>query len=60
MMNKYRISHANHANQTGHELGHAINRLFIDSDSKTLNRLYQKALKMGIVLDYYAAANMHE
>ena len=60
MMNKYRISPANHANQTGHELGHAINRLFIDSDSKTLNRLYQKALKMGIVLDYYAAANMHE
>lgn len=60
MMCKYRVSPANHSNQTGHELGHAIDRFFLDTDVKTLDRLYKKALRENIVLDFYAAANRHE
>ena len=60
MMNKYRVSPANHSNQTGHELGHALNRMFDETDMKTIVRLYNNAVKNGKALDYYAAANYRE
>lgn len=60
MMNKYRVSPSSHSNQTGHELGHALNRMFDDSDMKTIVRLYNNAVKNGKALDYYAAANYRE
>lgn len=60
MMNKYRVSPASHSNQTGHELGHALNRMFDETDMKTIVRLYKNAIKNGKALDYYAAANYRE
>jgi len=60
MMNLRRVAPANHSNQTGHELGHALNRLFDKTDKKLLQNLYCNAINKGIVLDLYAAANCRE
>ena len=60
MMNKKRVASSIHSNQTGHELGHAVHRLFDYADDKKVEQLYKNALDKGIELDYYAAANSHE
>ena len=60
MMNPYRVSASSHQNQMAHENGHTVHDMFDEKDMKTHTRLYNKAMKEGRVLDYYAAANKYE
>lgn len=57
MMNIDRINSCQQENMLGHELGHALNKLFTNEELEIQEKLFKKAIKGNKVLDNYAKTN---
>ena len=60
LMNTQRIGNRLHENSVAHEIAHTLHDMFNEEDFKTVEKLYQKAIEEGRIMDYYAETNAHE
>lgn len=60
LMNIRRVDNHFHENPIAHELGHTIQKMFKEEDSKTIEKLYKKAIEEGRIMDSYAQKNVFE
>ena len=60
LMNTQRIGNRLHENSVAHEIAHTLHDVFDEGDFNTVEKLYQKAIEEGRIMDFYAETNAHE